>query len=492
MKPHVVIIMADQLRADVLGKGFTPHIDSIARQGVQFENAYCACPLCVPARGAFFTGIYPNRNGSLINPWEPADARYGDVKADIETLYELMEEEWDSIHSGKQHLYTAGGKLENRENSKTRWYSTEATYKQFLKEHQVKQPGGPGFRMRIPEMVDGRATRVSHYSTAETGCYEAGEEFYFDRYFTEMALKGLKARNTEKPLLLNAMFLAPHPPLQIPEPWYGKVDMREITLPDNVSVYYPHQSPLQMYNLPGIVGSRYGRDQWKEAWRVYLGLVSMLDDCVGKLLDELKQQGIYDDSLILFTSDHGEMLGSHGLFQKMCMYEESARVPLYIKFPKSGMPCEVKAGSVIRQVVSHVDVMPTLCDYLNIRPENTMDGSSLLPLLSGACKEQEGTAYLQYDGNGSRSNFQRCVVRGNYKMIVDLFKDETFYELYNVEADGQEKENLLFAADDRYDETAVELMALLAAHMMRTGDLLSLPAFSPERFRQMYGAFPAK
>ena len=100
MKPHVVIIMADQLRADVLGMGFTPRIDSIAEEGISFSRAYTACPLCVPARGAFFTGTYPDHNGSLINPWEPADAVYGDVKKEYETLYELMEHDWDSIHSG--------------------------------------------------------------------------------------------------------------------------------------------------------------------------------------------------------------------------------------------------------------------------------------------------------------------------------------------------------------------------------------------------------
>ena len=91
MKPHVIIIKADQLRADILGKGFTPHIDSIADEGVKFDHAYCSCPLCVPARGSFFTGTYPNRNGSLINPWEPADARYGQVNREIGNLYEMME-----------------------------------------------------------------------------------------------------------------------------------------------------------------------------------------------------------------------------------------------------------------------------------------------------------------------------------------------------------------------------------------------------------------
>lgn len=117
------------------------------------------------------------------------------------------------------------------------------------------------------------------------------------------------------------MFLAPHPPLQIPEPWYGKISENQFELPENVGVFYKKQSLLQMYNLTGIVGARYDRNHWKEAWRVYLGLVSMLDDCVGQIIDELKEQGIYDDSLIIFTSDHGEMLGSHGLFQNEAFYE---------------------------------------------------------------------------------------------------------------------------------------------------------------------------
>ena len=161
MKPHVIIIMADQLRYDVLGKGFTPNIDSIAADGTAFGRAYCACPLCVPARGSFFTGTYPNRNGSLINPWEPADAVYGDVRPEFGSLYTMMERDWDSIHSGKQHLFTTGGKLEDRVDSGTRWFSTEKSYKEFLKEHGVAMPGGGKFRTKVPEMVDGKATRVS-------------------------------------------------------------------------------------------------------------------------------------------------------------------------------------------------------------------------------------------------------------------------------------------------------------------------------------------
>ena len=87
-----------------------------------------------------------------------------------------------------------------------------------------------------------------------------------------------------------------------------------------------------MYNLTGVIGTRYDREHWRET-RVYLGLVSLLDAMVAGILDELKEQGLYDDALIIFTSDHGEMLGSHALFQKMCMYEESVRIPLSFKFP---------------------------------------------------------------------------------------------------------------------------------------------------------------
>ena len=241
MKPHVIIIMADQLRADVLGKGFTPNIDSIAEDGIKFNHAYCSCPLCVPARGSFFTGTYPNHNGSLINPWEPKDAEYGYVKNGISNLYEIMESDWDSIHSGKQHLYTEGGKLEDRIVSPTKWFSTEKSYKEYLKENGVAMPGGPKFRNRVPEMVNGTATKVSSYSNPETGLYKEGEEFYFDSYFAKRALDGLKTRNREKPLLLNAMFLAPHPPLHIPEPWYNFVKNENFELPDNVGVYYPKQ-----------------------------------------------------------------------------------------------------------------------------------------------------------------------------------------------------------------------------------------------------------
>ena len=485
LKPHLVVIMADQLRFDVLGKGYTPAIDSLRSESVIFEHAYCSSPLCVPSRGSFYTGMVPNRSGSKINPWEQRDAARGDVKKGIDSLYTLMEEEWESIHSGKQHLYTEGGKLEDRIDSKTRFYSTEQTYKTFLAETGVSAPGGARFRTRVPELVSGEFTKVSMYSNAESGRYEGGEFFYFDHYFMRKALEGLAERTGDKPLLLNTTFVAPHPPFEIPEPYYSKVDKNEVQLPENVRTYYPYQSPLQMYNLTGVIGTRYDREHWRETWRVYLGPVSLLDAMVARILDELKEQGLYDDALIIFTSDHGEMLGSHALFQKMCMYEESVRIPLSFKFPSH----ENITPRTVLDEVSNIDVLPTLCDYLGLAARQSFDGRSLLSAIRGGTPDSRAV-FIQYDGNGSYSNFQRCVVKDRYKLIVDCFGAENYYELYNVGSDPQEMNNLIFTAAE--DDRVEELFSLLNEHMKRTGDELSLQPLNLEQFRANYASIPAK
>lgn len=481
---HLIMIVADQLRCDVLGRGFTPNLDTIAAEGITFDRAYCASPLCGPARGALFTGLCPNSNGSRINPWFAPDAASGYVHKGIPHLYSLMEDSGrECLHSGKQHLFTEGGSLEDAPASRTRWLSTEQTYREFLRKAGRRAPGGPRFRTPVPEMAGGRHTRLCNYSNAETGCYEEGPDFYFDGYFTDCALQGLRERDPGKPLFLSAMFLAPHPPLDIPEPWYSSVAPDEVQLPENVGQWYPYQSPLQMYNLTGVVGSRYTIAQWKESWRVYLGLVRMLDNCVGRLLEELRRQGIYDDCLILFTSDHGEMLGSHRLFQKMCMYEEATRVPLFLRLPGNA-----RAGQHVKDAVSHLDVLPTLCRCLDL-PAPACEGRDLFPLIENGDWEPRDI-FIQFDGNGALGNFQRCAVRENYKLIADIFKDEIYFELYDTAADPQERHNLLF--DGPIPDAARSMLQSLLKHMADTCDAVRLPHTDLDAFVKAYSGLAAR
>lgn len=195
------------------------------------------------------------------------------------------------------------------------------------------------------------------------------------------------------------MFFAPHPPLEIPEPWYSSVE--SVELPENVGRWGKGQSPLQLYNLTGILGASKSREDWKEIWRVYMGYVKLLDYCIGEVIKELKAQGIYDNSLIIFTSDHGEMLGSHRLWQKMCLYEEAVRTPLMIKFPKQDQVMTI----TIEEKVSSIDVLPTLCDYLNLKEPKGCSGKSLIPLIQKKPFKRDAI-FLQYDGNGSSGNSQ--------------------------------------------------------------------------------------
>ncbi|MDP6038369.1 MAG: sulfatase-like hydrolase/transferase, partial [Candidatus Latescibacteria bacterium] len=433
--PNLIILMADQLRFDLIGSEHTPNINQLISESTVFNRAYCASPLCVPARGAFFTGTYPNTNGSLINPWEPNDAKHGNVKAGTPNLYTLLENDWDSWHTGKQHLYTEE-KIDQSPNSKTHWLSQNG-YGKLLQDAGVQRPGGSAFRGMMPEMAEGRITRLKKYSIPTTGCYEPGLDYFFDGYIKNQSLKSIRNRDKNKPFSLNTMFVAPHPPLDIPEPFYSQV--KHIDLPENVGLWSAGQSPLQLYNLTGALGGRYTRDDWQEIWRVYAGLVALLDHCIGEIIAELKAHDLYDNSLILFTADHGEMLGSHCLWQKMCMYEESTRAPLVFKLPKGQ-----KGVAQNDTLVSHIDVLPTLCDLLGIDTPSNVEGLSLKNAMERGANLDREHIFIQFDGNGALGNFQRCLIRGHYKLIVDLFQNETYFELYDIINDPQEKINLAF------------------------------------------------
>ncbi len=490
MNKNLIVLMADQLRKDVLSPELTPNICSIKEEGFEFSNAYTACPLCVPSRGAFFTGTYPNRNGSLINPWVKEDASFGDVKEGFDNLYRMMRDSgYDCIHSGKQHLFTEGGKIEDRPDYGVKFVSTEKSYHDYLEKNGKKRPGGARFKSLVPEMVSGKNTSAARYSNPSVGIYEDGEDFYFDGYFTTKTLEALKERDKSKPLFLSAMFVAPHPPMEIPEKWFNLLKKEEVRLPENVAQFYKYQSPLQLYNLTGAIGTKYSKSDWIEAWRVYLGLVAFLDHLVGKILDEIKKEGIYDETLIIFTSDHGEMLGSHSLYQKMCMYEESSHVPLYMKFPKGE---KINVQKNYKDPVSLIDVVPTLSAYLGLNGTNEFDGVSLLPLIEkgdGILGKRE--LYIQYDGNGSRSNFQRCIIEDNYKLIVDLFKDEYYLELYKLDDDSQEENNLVFSCPEE-DERVYNMLSKLERHMKKTGDLIEMPKICVDEFRRVHETIGTK
>ncbi len=203
-----------------------------------------------------------------------------------------------------------------------------------------------------------------------------------------------------------------------------------------------------------------------------MGFASMLDECIGRVIAELKQEGLYDDAIIVFMSDHGEMLGSHSLFQKMCLYEEAVRVPLFVKLPAGSTP----ASSSTDKPVSLVDLLPTLCDYAGLDCPQPVSGLSLRPLIEGRPLDRD-RIFCQFDGMGALGYFQRAVIRDDKKLIVHRFKDETFFEFYDLVADPGEMDNLAF--DREQGHLCREYLTDLVEWMQRTGDRLD---FQPKIF----------
>ena len=478
----VIIIMADQLRQDAIGQ-YTPNINALKKDGVTFNRTYTACPLCAPSRGAFFTGRYPNNSGSLINGWTPEDEHYRNVKSGTPNLYQVMAAGWDAWHVGKQHFFTQD-KIDEDPNVKVKWI-TQKDYKEWLKPMGVKSPGGREFTGFSPEMVSGKYTHIKRYTIPVSKEYKQGLKYFPDDYFGEKSAEIIRNHNGNKPLMLATMFLSPHPPFDIPAPYFSKIRQQDLKIPANVGQWYKDQSPLQLYALGGFIGSRYSRQDWEKLWPKYMGLVNLLDDETGKIIRALKEKGLYDKALIIFTADHGEMLGSHSLWMKMCMYEESVRVPLIIKFPSDFHPAIKETG----ETVSLTDVWPTLMDFLRINKTGKTDGISLMPLLNGKTLNRE-RIFIQYDGNAAYASNQRCVVEGNYKLIIDTFKDEVYLELYNVAKDPQETTNL--APDPAYKAVAEKLIVEIRKYMRDTNDLLTFPEDAYRHYISNYAALNQK
>ncbi|HEX5024819.1 MAG TPA: sulfatase-like hydrolase/transferase, partial [Agriterribacter sp.] len=193
----IVIIMADQLRTDALGV-LTPNINSLKKDGVNFSRAYCAVPLCAPSRASFFTGLYANRTGSLINPLEKEDEAYGNTKAGIPNLYGLLETGWDSHHIGKQHFFTEE-KIDEDPQSKTTWI-TQKTYSDWIKTNKKTKPGGKRYKDNAPEIVSGAHTRLRSYSTPDFGVYKDGVNYFLDHYIASESIAAIKNRDKNKPL----------------------------------------------------------------------------------------------------------------------------------------------------------------------------------------------------------------------------------------------------------------------------------------------------
>ncbi|NQT58094.1 MAG: sulfatase-like hydrolase/transferase [Bacteroidetes bacterium] len=469
---NILLIIADQHRQDCLGFAGkapvkTPNIDRLQKNGISFDNAITPCPLCGPARASLFTSLYSHQAKGILE--EEALGARDYMEAGIETdmminTTSLREPPLLTNALKKGGYYTAyAGKWHLGNDIITDWFEDahgfdNQDYVRWLTHNGLPETGWP---LKDPEV---RSRRVPHMSIPKTKVNPVKPEKVNDSWITDIALGYLKERPADKPFFITCGFNGPHPPFMIPEPWYSMYSPDDIPEPPNFhpSDGEPESKKDSFYRQLWLDhGDNW--EAWKKSVAVYYGFVSFIDHQVGRLLDELDSQGIFNNTMVIYTSDHGEMLGQHGLWHKMQAYEESLKVPLIISSPTiQGDKCSIEGASLL-------DIPPTILRAANLECPEVYEGIDLL----GNHTEQKNTTtrdlFSEHKPLGPFHGEKewRMVTDGRYKYIWN--RDDR-QELYDLKEDPYEMENL--EDKQEYQIQAATLHEKLINWMDNTADPL--------------------
>ena len=403
--PNILIIMSDEHAPQFSVFGGhplvrTPHLDRLAARGVMFSNTYCASPLCTPSRMSFMTGRHVHRNPG---GWDNTSH----LSLDAATwAHALRAVGYDCVLAGKQHFPDPGQLHGFREQIAFDLHGSQshgqADWSQGVPISPHPWPGvaqaGPG-RTRELDVDDG----VTEASV---------------RYITE-------ASRSEQPWAMHVGYIAPHFPLVAPQAYWDLYDTGAIDLPVIPEGHLAALPPL-MQRMRGAFGlADFTDDEVRRARHGYYALCTYLDDQVGVLVDTLEATGQLANTVIIYTSDHGEMAGEHGMWRKSNFYEHSVRVPLIIAGPANVV------GRRVDEPVSHVDLIATIIEMSGADRLPGMDGSSLLPLArgdQGAITSWPGEVFAEYLAHGVASPVA-MLRHGRYKLIYSLDDPPILFDL---------------------------------------------------------------
>jgi choline-sulfatase len=436
--------MADQLAASWLpAYGHrvvqAPNLTALAAGGVTFDAAYCASPLCAPSRASLLTGLLPSRTRVYDNAAE--------MRASLPTV--------------THHLRAAG------------YATTLAGKMHFVGPDQLH-----GFEERVTPDVypagmdwtpDWRAPlgeRLPWYHTMESvvspGVSAASLQVDYDDEVCFHAVRSLfdHARHRAgEPFFIVASFTSPHDPWELPGRYWDRYDPAAIEPPAVPAIPFDEADPhsRRLRAMCGTDEAALSDEQIRHARHAYFAAISYVDERIGQVLAALAESGLEDDTLVVFTADHGEMLGERGLWFKMAFFEDSARVPLVVRGPAD----VVRAGSRVAAPVSQLDLAPTLVDLAGLPAEPRLDGTSLAALLRGDGARDE-PVLAEYLAEGLTA--PAVMIRREALKHVRCPGDPD--QLYDLADDPRELRNLAAAADDR--------LAALQAESERRWDLAAL------------------
>ncbi len=460
---NVLFLLSDQHRPGALGfrgdpHARTPHLDALARGGTSFLNAYCAYPVCTPSRAALLTGTWAHTNGVYNNatPW-PFSVK---TIADHFNRHGYMTGLIGKMHFVDAQTHGFDYRLDFND-----WWQYLGP-KSKLYADELAQPNSGSGLPQIPSLWDdhGDPWLATRTKDSREGFVHVGrpslleEKDHFESFVARETRRFLKDHGTRQPFFLIASFLKPHDPFMPPSRWAEQFPVSSMQLPATFGRLRPGSPAVN--SVPQVIrgiAARHAptpevRDdaQARQRMAMYYANIAYLDDVIGGVLRGLNELGLDNDTLVVYSSDHGEMLGEHGCWQKSLFYEPSCGVPLLFRGPG------VKAGATCPAPVSQVGLAATLLDACGLPVPAGLDEPSFAPLLADPAAKWSRPVFAEF-ALGTRQ--ARYMIRdGDWKFNLWL---NDLPELYNLRDDPQETSNL--AADPRHRATLERLKAKLLA-----------------------------
>ncbi|MGF6774164.1 choline-sulfatase [Paraburkholderia sp. GAS199] len=442
-KQNILILMADQMTPFALAAyghrlTRTPNLDRLAAQGVVFESAYCASPLCAPSRFSLLSGKLPSAIGAYDNAAEfPSQT--------LTFAHYLRAEGYRTILSGKMHFCGADQLHGFEERLTTDIYPADFGWTPDWSDFNTR----PSWYHNMSSVIDaGPCVRTNQLDFDDEVTFTTRQKLF------DIAREA-NAGKDQRPFCLVASLTHPHDPYAIPQKYWDMYRDEDIELPvhrDSLDQADPHSKRLR--HVCETDRTPPTDQQIRNARRAYYGAISYVDDQFGAILDALEQAGLAGNTTIVVTSDHGEMLGERGLWYKMTFFEGGCRVPLIVHAPKQFDAHRVSAN------VSHLDLLPTLVEIargtLPSSWPDSLDGQSLVPHLRGVSGGHD-EAVGEYLAEGAIAPIV-MLRRGRFKFIHTSVDPD---QLYDVEADPLERNNL--AANPAYAAEVDTFRAQIAA-----------------------------
>lgn len=449
-QPHIIYIMTDQHRGDCLGCAGnkiikTPNIDSIAKDGVCFTRGYTATPSCTPARAGLLTGL---------SPWHHGMLGYGRVagKYKFELPQMLRDAGYYTFGIGKMHwfpqktLHGFHGTLVD-ESGRVETPDFVSDYHDWFK---LKAPG-----------LDPNATGIG-WNEHRAGVYALDEKLHPTYWTGQTAVELIENYKLDKPLLLKVSFARPHSPYDPPQRFLDMYSEDEMPAPV-VGEWAKAFADFPMTKNAAF--GDFGVEHAKKARRAYYANITFIDEQVGAILAALKRKGMYDNALIMFSADHGDMLGDHHHWRKTYAYEGSAHIPFLMKWP-SGMQTKVTRGSLLAQPVELRDFLPTFLDAAGADIPDGMDGDSLLKLVRDPASSWREYIDMEHATCYRKENYWSALTDGKFKYIYFFYTGQE--QLFHLEKDPGELNDL--ASTPSYADALKLWRSRMVAHLSERGE----------------------